>query len=346
MSRAPIDWKKVFMGTEDHSLRFFSPGDREGSLLVQPPKQVFEDGDLDWRLALVGQFIGSALNFGAMQKVVDMLWGKVSKVKIGLSYIASALGNPLYMDSVTSNRERLEYAKVCVEIGACSSIPKFIDVLLCDGRVHPVRVVVPWLLPSCSKCKVFGHSKKTCSVKEVRITQVWRQKAHVVNDGLFTTCEHGESLLQGVVSAELVVPIVEGVVSFTNVLSAQDVVVVKDASEGEQIETGGAAGQLVCEKRVDVPVDEAVLGIDAEEQVDVPVGGAAMEVDADADFPTLQASVHKKKGRGRPAKEKKMPSQVVFAQDLKNKKKAAMDIVKLADTGTAQSVVGGLALIA
>ncbi|KAK8617103.1 hypothetical protein V6N13_117070 [Hibiscus sabdariffa] len=294
-------------------------------------KKVFEDGDLDWRLALVGQLIGSALRFEAMQKVVDMLWGKVSKVKVslagpnlyvfvfssvdardwvlengpwhfqnkplilrkwepnmckldfdlvcmpmwvqlynvplelfnktGLSYIASALGNPLYMDSVRANRKRFEYAKVCVEIGACSSIPKFIDVLLRDGRVHPV--------------------------KEVRTTQVWRQKAPVVNDGPFTTCEHGESSLQGTVSVELVVPIVEGVVSSTNVLSAQDVVV-QDSSEGVQIETVGAAGQLVCEKRVDVPVDGVVVGIDAEEQVDVPVGGAAMEVDADSDFPTLQ----------------------------------------------------------
>ncbi|KAK8547837.1 hypothetical protein V6N13_027450 [Hibiscus sabdariffa] len=99
----------------------------------------------------VGQFIGAAPIFGAMQKIVDLLWGKVSKVKLynvplelfakmGLSYIASALGSPLYMDSVTTNRERLEYAKMCVEIEACAKIPQFIDVLLRDGRVHPVRV--------------------------------------------------------------------------------------------------------------------------------------------------------------------------------------------------------------
>ncbi|KAL4382983.1 hypothetical protein GQ457_15G027950 [Hibiscus cannabinus] len=41
----------------------------------------------------------------------------------GLSYIASAIGSPLYMDSVTASMKRLVYAKVCVEISIDSSIP-------------------------------------------------------------------------------------------------------------------------------------------------------------------------------------------------------------------------------
>ncbi|XP_039036073.1 uncharacterized protein LOC120172755 [Hibiscus syriacus] len=51
----------------------------------------------------------------------------------GLSYIASALGNPLYMDSITASKERLEFAKVCVEIEAGGVIPDFIHVVLKDG---------------------------------------------------------------------------------------------------------------------------------------------------------------------------------------------------------------------
>ncbi|KAK8624200.1 hypothetical protein V6N13_065553 [Hibiscus sabdariffa] len=343
MSRAPIDSKKIFTGIKDTSLRFFSPGDREGSLLVQPPKQVFEDGDLEWRLSLVGQYIGSAPNFGAMEKDVDMLWGKVLKVKVSLagpnlyvfvfssadardwlynmplelfnktgpSYIASALRNPLYMDSVTANRERLEYVKVCVEIGACSSIPKFIDVLLRDGRVHHVRVVVPWLLPSCSKCKVFGHSEKSCSVKEVGTSQVWRQNVLVVCDDRFTASELGESSLQSAAQSELVVPVIEGDVCATSVLGVQyvcdDIVVIQNVGEGE---AGCVTGSIVCDEQVVVPIDGAEVVVDIEEQALVPMDGAA--VDADADFPSFQASVHKKKGRGRPMKEKKVPSQVVL----------------------------------
>ncbi|KAK8673477.1 hypothetical protein V6N13_111811 [Hibiscus sabdariffa] len=236
--------------------------------------------------------------------------------KTGLSYIASALGNPLYMDSITANRERLEYAKVCVEIGACSSIPKFIDVLLRDGRVHPVRAVVPWLLPSCSRCKVFGHSEKSCSVREVRTTQVWRQKAPIVHDDCFTACEIGESSLQGVAHSEFEVPITEDVVCAASKLDVQ--------SDG--------GGNVIIQNVGEGLHNEAVS------DVVVPVNGAALLADdVDADFPSLQASVHKKKGRERPVKEKRVPSQVVLVQDLKNKKKAAMEVVKIAVVDT----VGG-----
>ncbi|KAK8713740.1 hypothetical protein V6N13_148951 [Hibiscus sabdariffa] len=252
--------------------------------------------------------------------------------KTGLSYITSALGNPLYMDSVTANRERLEYAKVCVEIGACSFILKFIDVLLRDGRVHPVRVVVPWLLPSCSRCKVFGHSEKSFSVKEVRTSQVWRQKAPIVYDDRFTASELGESSLQGVAQSELVVPVIEGEVCAASMLGVQSIcddnVVIQNVGEGLQSEA-------VCE--VVVPVDGAAVVVDIEEQVFVPGDGTV--VDADADFPSLQASVHKKKGRGRPVKERRVPSQVVLVQDLNNKKKAYMELVKMATVDT----VGGSA---
>ncbi|KAK8707695.1 hypothetical protein V6N13_058748 [Hibiscus sabdariffa] len=80
-----MDWKKIFMGSTDQSLQFFSPGSREGSILIQPPTTVFEDGASEWKLAFVGQFIGAAPSFGAMQKIVDLLWGKVSKVKVSLA---------------------------------------------------------------------------------------------------------------------------------------------------------------------------------------------------------------------------------------------------------------------
>ena len=36
----------------------------------------------------------------------------------GISYIASAVGTPLYMDHFNANQQRLAYAKVCVEVGS------------------------------------------------------------------------------------------------------------------------------------------------------------------------------------------------------------------------------------
>ena len=43
----------------------------------------------------------------------------------GLSYIASAIGNPLYMDRITVGQQRLAFAKICVKIGASIEIPKY-----------------------------------------------------------------------------------------------------------------------------------------------------------------------------------------------------------------------------
>ncbi|XP_039009969.1 uncharacterized protein LOC120138595 [Hibiscus syriacus] len=173
----------------------------EGSCVVKPPKDVFEEGISEWKFAHVGQFIGSAPAFGSIQRVVSMLWGKASPIKHkpiflrrwepnlkelqfdlirmpiwihlynvplelfsrrGLSYIASAGGRPLHMDSVTAAREKLEYAQVCIEITDGSSIQDRIDVVLNDESVASIRVSVPWMPSSCTDCGRFGHSVKLC----------------------------------------------------------------------------------------------------------------------------------------------------------------------------------------
>ncbi|GMI71454.1 hypothetical protein like AT3G31430 [Hibiscus trionum] len=171
------DWRKLFVGSSDQSLDF-CPSDG----VVAPPADVFDEGSQVWRFALVGQFLGRAPSFGALQKIAGILWGKQGAVEVssvgenlvvfrfvnstvrdwvfengpwhfqnkplilrrwepnlssldfkldrlpvwfhlwgiplelfsrrGLSYIASAIGCPLYMDSTTASRQRLAYAKV------------------------------------------------------------------------------------------------------------------------------------------------------------------------------------------------------------------------------------------
>ncbi|XP_039000816.1 uncharacterized protein LOC120126790 [Hibiscus syriacus] len=218
----------------------------EGSLTVKPPKHIFEEGILEWRYALVGQFIGSTPNFGLLQKTIDLMWNKAALVKVsitgsnlfvfaftgsyardwvlengpwhiqhkplflrkwepnlkelhfdldrmpiwfqlfnvplelfsksGLSYIASAIGMPLHMDSITASRERLEFVRVCIEISVNSKIPDYIDVLLCDDSITRIKVVVPWRPSSCVECKRFGHSVKFCPLGK---KQEWRVKQTV-----------------------------------------------------------------------------------------------------------------------------------------------------------------------
>ncbi|KAK8709097.1 hypothetical protein V6N13_060127 [Hibiscus sabdariffa] len=94
---------------------------------------------------------------------------------LGLSYISSALGTPLYMDSITACRQRVSYAKVCVEVAADYKFPKFLDVKLRDGAIATVRVEVPWFPPRCTKCCLFGHSDKAC-IQKHSSSQVWVPK--------------------------------------------------------------------------------------------------------------------------------------------------------------------------
>ncbi|XP_039007104.1 uncharacterized protein LOC120134738 [Hibiscus syriacus] len=95
----------------------------------------------------------------------------------GLSYIASGIGIPISMDSVTASKSMLEFAKVCVEIGVNDEIPKSVGIVLQDGQYSSVYVEIPWLPPRCKKCKIFGH--KNCLVKispPPLPTQVWKKK--------------------------------------------------------------------------------------------------------------------------------------------------------------------------
>ncbi|XP_039029118.1 uncharacterized protein LOC120163190 [Hibiscus syriacus] len=93
----------------------------------------------------------------------------------GLSYIASTIVKPLHMDSITTSREKLEYARVCVEISVDSRIPEYVDVLLCDGSTIRIRVFVPWKPISCDQCSRFGHSIKYCPQGK-KVEQVWRSR--------------------------------------------------------------------------------------------------------------------------------------------------------------------------
>ncbi|XP_039056466.1 uncharacterized protein LOC120199476 [Hibiscus syriacus] len=104
-----------------------------------------------------------------------------------LSYIASAIGFPLSMDSFTATKTRPEFVKVCIEIGATDTVPKYIDVILNNGLTVTIVVEVPWLSPYCNFCKVFGHSTKVYkhnTSSSQTSTLVWRKKDLAISSSL------------------------------------------------------------------------------------------------------------------------------------------------------------------
>lgn len=85
----------------------------------------------------------------------------------GLSYVASAIGNPITFDKPNALLDPTKFARIYVDI--LVEALKFTTVIvpvLCDedGSIMQVRVTVeyPMAPPSCSKCKIFGHSLARC----------------------------------------------------------------------------------------------------------------------------------------------------------------------------------------
>ncbi|KAK8598272.1 hypothetical protein V6N13_095655 [Hibiscus sabdariffa] len=211
--------------------------------------------------------------------------------KLGLSYIANAVGVPLYMDYVTASRTRLEFTKVCVELEVDASTPKHINVLLRDGSTADIRVWIPWMPSRCSNCKLFGHSDKGCSDGnarseglEVGRRQVWKMEGGCCwTDSVSPALDIGESS--------------KAVVAIAVVGSFEDVVV-DDVSDRL---VGDAEGDL-----------QAVV-------VEVVV---APKVPSGVEFPSLQDSVKHKRERGRPAKSKKtnIDDRKVLMEKIQGKK--------------------------
>ncbi|KAI8543997.1 hypothetical protein RHMOL_Rhmol08G0261100 [Rhododendron molle] len=127
---------------------------------------------------------GMHLTKGAFSSVP--IWVKLYNVPLeswiedSLSYIASYIGNPLYLDEFTQDHSRLMFARVCIEVDAAKEIPKSFVVNLGYGEPYEIRVEVPWKPQACHICKIFGHTTNACGVKpQAPPSQVWKAKEMV-----------------------------------------------------------------------------------------------------------------------------------------------------------------------
>ncbi|KAE8720432.1 Homocysteine S-methyltransferase 2 [Hibiscus syriacus] len=219
----------LFGGWTDQNLDYFPPNLRDGIPTVCPPSEILEEGISEWRLSLVGQFLGVAPSFTSLHRTVESLWSKallgsqlqvssagnnifvfsfssesardwvlqngpwhvhnkplilrnwepnlkrlsfsLSKIPVwvhlfnvplelfsrtGLSYIASAIGIPISTDTITATKSRLEFAKVCIEIGVKDVIPKLIEVVLKDGQTTSINVEKKAAIPNIAATHVGG----------------------------------------------------------------------------------------------------------------------------------------------------------------------------------------------
>ncbi|KAK2661867.1 hypothetical protein Ddye_000441 [Dipteronia dyeriana] len=86
----------------------------------------------------------------------------------GLSYIASAVGKPLYANSLTESMKRISFARVCIEIDATCDLVDSFDLFIGDdkypneGQKVEILVEYQWKPKICTECKSFAHSDVTC----------------------------------------------------------------------------------------------------------------------------------------------------------------------------------------
>ncbi|KAK3222001.1 hypothetical protein Dsin_009026 [Dipteronia sinensis] len=89
-------------------------------------------------------------------------------IEKGLSRIASAVGKPLYADSLTESMKRISYARICIEIDATYDLVDSFDSFMGDksdtnhDKSVEILVEYKWKPKICSECKSFGHSIVTC----------------------------------------------------------------------------------------------------------------------------------------------------------------------------------------
>ncbi|PIA55374.1 hypothetical protein AQUCO_00800259v1 [Aquilegia coerulea] len=89
----------------------------------------------------------------------------------GLSFIGSKIGKPRCCDEITVKRERLDYARLCIEVPADTTYPTTLRFDMGNGKIAVVGVEYSWKPQVCTHCKVFGHMTRNCPH-----TTVWAPK--------------------------------------------------------------------------------------------------------------------------------------------------------------------------
>ncbi|GAV63044.1 DUF4283 domain-containing protein [Cephalotus follicularis] len=81
-----------------------------------------------------------------------------------LSRLASVFGNPLQMGAATESKQKINFARLCVEIPAASKSPIIIRSKRNNGNFLDVKVEYCWKPVVCEHCKVFYHNTWLCPV--------------------------------------------------------------------------------------------------------------------------------------------------------------------------------------
>ncbi|XP_074298709.1 uncharacterized protein LOC141629634 [Silene latifolia] len=80
-----------------------------------------------------------------------------------LSKVASLIGNPICADEHTTNKSKLAFARVLVDVDLSKELPKAVQINSPYRGTLLQKVEYEWIPHFCSVCKRVGHSKERCN---------------------------------------------------------------------------------------------------------------------------------------------------------------------------------------
>ncbi|CAI9112834.1 OLC1v1013328C1 [Oldenlandia corymbosa var. corymbosa] len=84
-----------------------------------------------------------------------------------LSRMASTLGLPIMTDELTASRDKVQYARILVEMEIKEQVPEQICFEDEKGNVQEQKVTYEWKPVQCQGCKGYGHSGEQCRNNQV-----------------------------------------------------------------------------------------------------------------------------------------------------------------------------------
>lgn len=153
----------------DNEFVFFKFKDEDSCI------EVLESGPwhLSGRLVCLSRWRQGMVLQKATHNVVPV-WAKFYNVPLehwnpeGFSHIASAVGKPLHVDSLTYSKKRIYYMRMCIEVNAAEPIIDEFDLQVGGDEereisaIIEVKVEYQGLPRVCSLCCSCGHSEPTC----------------------------------------------------------------------------------------------------------------------------------------------------------------------------------------
>lgn len=100
-------------------------------------------------------------------------WGERSLFKI-----VGGLGKPVKVDMTTKNRDRLNFARILIEMSIDHEFPDQLVFINKNGIEVCVEIEYEWKPIQCANCQLMGHHEKECRkiVEKDRIQKVWIPK--------------------------------------------------------------------------------------------------------------------------------------------------------------------------